>query len=105
MFLPDRAARQKFLEGKVPGAVSFNLDDVISVSAKQLQKMIGAAPLIAIHSTDIDGAGENPITTAAARRIMSHVIGDLARCLRNLAAAGVEDAVITADHGHLFFAE
>jgi hypothetical protein len=104
VFLPDRASRQKFLEGKVPGAVSLNLDDVISVSAKQLQKLIGAAPLIAIHSTDIDGAGENPITTAAARRIMSHVIGDLARCLRNLAAAGVEDVVITSDHGHLFFA-
>ena len=45
-----------------------------------------------------------PITTAAARRIMSHVIGDLARCLRNLAAAGVEDVVVTSDHGHLFFA-
>ena len=104
VFLPDRSSRQKFLEGKVPGAVSLNLDDVISVSAKQLQKLIGAAPLIAIHSTDIDGAGENPITTAAARRIMSHVIGDLARCLRNLAAAGVEDVVITSDHGHLFFA-
>ncbi len=104
VFLPDRSSRQKFLEGKVPGAVSLNLDDVISVSAKQLQKQIGAAPLIAIHSTDIDGAGENPITTAAARRIMSHVIGDLARCLRNLAAAGVEDVVITSDHGHLFFA-
>jgi hypothetical protein len=104
VFLPDRSSRQKFLEGKVPGAVSLNLDDVISVNAKQLQKMIGAAPLIAIHSTDIDGAGENPITTAAARRIMSHVIGDLARCLRNLAAAGVENAVITSDHGHLFFA-
>lgn len=104
VFLPDRASRQKFLEGKVPGAVSLNLDDVISVSAKQLQKLIGAAPLIAIHSTDIDGAGENPITTAAARRIMSHVIGDLARCVRNLAAAGVEDVVITSDHGHLFFA-
>jgi hypothetical protein len=104
VFLPDRSSRQKFLEGKVAGVVSINLDDVISVNAKQLQKLIGAAPLIAIHSTDIDGAGENPITTAAARRIMSHVIGDLARCLRNLAAAGVEDVVITSDHGHLFFA-
>lgn len=104
VFLPDRSSRQKFLEGKVPGTVSLNLDDVISLSIKELKKRIGAAPLIAIHSTDIDGAGENPITTAAARRIMSHVIGDLARCLRSLAAAGVEDVVITSDHGHLFFA-
>lgn len=105
VFLPDRASRQKLLEGRVPGVVSLNLDDVISVSAKRLQKMIGDAPLIAIHSTDIDGAGENAITTAAARRIMNHVIGDLARALRNLAAAGIEDVVITSDHGHLFFAD
>lgn len=103
-FLPDRASRQKYLEGKVPGSVSLNLDEVISANPKKLKKMIGDAPLVAVHSTDIDGAGENPITTAAARRIMSHVIGDLTRCLRNLAAAGIEEAVITSDHGHLFFA-
>jgi hypothetical protein len=104
VFLPDRSARQKFLEGKAPGVVSLNLDDVLSMSTNELKRKVGQAPLIAIHSTDIDGAGENAITTAAARRIMSRVIGDLARCLRTLAAIGVNDAVITSDHGHLFFA-
>lgn len=103
VFMRDRAARQRFLSGKAPGVVSLELDDVVSSSAKQLKKRIGEARLIAIHSTDIDGAGENPISTAAARRIMDHVIGDLARCLKNLQAVGVDDAVITSDHGHLFF--
>ena len=104
VFLPDRAARQKFLAGKAPGVVSMDLDDVLSLNAKQLEKRVGESKLVAIHSTDIDGAGENAISNAAARRIMDNVIGDLARCLRNLAAAGVEDAVVTSDHGHLFFA-
>ncbi len=35
---------------------------------------------------------------------MDTVIDNLARAIRKLAAAGVEHAVVTADHGHLFFA-
>lgn len=104
-FLPDRASRQKYLEGVAPGVVQLELDEVISMSANTLKQRIGGAQLVTIHSTDIDGAGENPISTAQARRVMSAVIADLARALRNLAAAGVEDAVITADHGHLFFGD
>jgi hypothetical protein len=103
-FLPDRASRQKFLIGKVPDALCLDLDEVLSLGPKALKARVGAASLVCIHSTDIDGAGENAITTASARRIMDNVIGDLARCLKNLAAAGIEDAVITSDHGHLFFA-
>jgi hypothetical protein len=32
-----------------------------------------------------------------------HVIDNLVRAIRKLAAAGVEHCVLTADHGHLFF--
>lgn len=103
VFLPDRGSRQKFLVGKIPDSVSLELDDVITLRPAQLKKKIGGAKLIAIHSTDIDGAGENAISTVSARRVMDNVIGDLARCLRNLAAAGIDDAVVTSDHGHLFF--
>jgi hypothetical protein len=56
------------------------------------------------RSSEIDGAGENT-STFYARRIMDRVVEDLARCLQRLAAVGVGEAVITADHGHLFFAE
>jgi len=104
-FLPDLPARQKFMAAKAPGVVDMTLDDVLSLGAKALQKRIGEAKLIVVRSTHIDSAGENPITTAYARRIMDSAIEDLARTLRNLAAVGVEDAVVTSDHGHLFFAE
>jgi hypothetical protein len=36
---------------------------------------------------------------------MDTVIDNLARAIRKLAAAGVEHAVVSADHGHLFFAD
>jgi hypothetical protein len=35
---------------------------------------------------------------------MDTVIDNLARAIRKLAAAGIEHAVVSADHGHLFFA-
>jgi ATP-dependent Lon protease len=37
-----------------------------------------------------------------ARRVMDAVIGDVARAIRKLGAAGVERFVVSADHGHLF---
>src|SRR5260370_6917743 len=69
-----------------------------------LQKKIGGAKIIVVRSTEIDGAGENT-STFYARRIMARVVEDLARCLQRLANVGIGEAVITADHGHLFFAE
>ena len=42
--------------------------------------------------------------TFQARQVMDTVIDNLARAIRKLAAAGVEHCVVTADHGHLFFA-
>jgi hypothetical protein len=103
IFLPDLAARQKFLKSHVPHFVELTLDDVISSNAKALAKKIGDAKIIVIRSTEIDYAGENT-NTSYARRIMDGVVEDLARCLQRLATAGIGEAVITADHGHLFFA-
>src|SRR5260370_9555952 len=37
-----------------------------------------------------------------ARQVMDSVIDEIARAVRRLAEAGIEHAVITADHGHLF---
>lgn len=104
-FLPDRAARRKWLEAQVPGVVQLELDDVITLGARALKQKLGQARVVAVHSTDIDGAGETPMTTASARRVMSAAVGDVARAVRKLAAAGIGDAVVSADHGHLFFAE
>jgi hypothetical protein len=33
----------------------------------------------------------------------AHVVSDVARALQKLASIGFENAVVTADHGHLFF--
>ena len=103
-FLPDLAARQKFMKSRVPDLVDLELDEVLSSNAKALQKKIGDAKIVVVRSTEIDGAGENT-STFYARRIMDRVVEDLARCLQRLAAVGIGEAVITADHGHLFFAE
>jgi len=102
-FLPDLAARQRYLKGQIPDLIDLPLDDALSGSPKSLQKKIGGAQVILIRSTEIDAAGENT-GTISARRIMERVIEDIARCLQRLAAAGIESVVITADHGHLFFA-
>ncbi|NEU96932.1 PglZ domain-containing protein [Bradyrhizobium sp. UFLA 03-164] len=104
VFLPDLSARQKFLKSRVPDLVDLTLDEVISASAKALQKKVSNAKVIIIRSTEIDAAGENATTTTYARRVMDNVVEDLARCLGRLATIGIGEAVVTADHGHLFFA-
>lgn len=103
VFLPDLSARQKFIKTRVPELVDLTLDEVISTNAKTLAKKIGDAKIIVIRSTEVDAVGENA-STSSARRIMDGVVEDLARCLQRLATAGIGEAVITADHGHLFFA-
>jgi hypothetical protein len=104
-FLPDLAARQKFMKSRIPELADLTLDEVLSTNTKGLQKKIGDAKIIVVRSAEIDGAGENTTTTLYARRIMDRVVEDLARCLQRLASVGIGEAVITADHGHLFFAE
>jgi hypothetical protein len=104
VFLSDLAARQKFMKSMVPQLADLTLDEVLSSNAKGLQKKIGDAKVVVVRSTEIDEAGENT-NTFYARRIMDGVVEDLARCLQRLAGVGIGEAVITADHGHLFFAE
>jgi hypothetical protein len=102
-FHPDLAARLKYLKAQISDLLDLTLDDALSGNTKSLQKRLGAAKVILIRSTEIDAAGENT-GTVSARRIMERVIEDIARCLQRLASSGIENVVITADHGHLFFA-
>jgi hypothetical protein len=102
-FLPDLISRLKYLKAQIPDLLDLTLDEALSGNSKSLQKRIGTAKIILIRSTEIDAAGENT-GTVSARRIMERVIEDIARCLQRLASAGIENVVITADHGHLFFA-
>ena len=101
-FLPDLSARLKFLHAQVPGVVDLTLDEVLTWKAPT-QKKVAGAQIVFVRSSEIDAAGENT-ENRYARRIMEGTVGDVARCLNKLASAGIENAVVTADHGHLFFA-
>lgn len=103
-FLPDLPARKKLAAAQVPKSVDIALDDLLTNNQPaKLAKKLAGAPLVIVRSQEIDHAGEAGFNRQA-RKIMDAAIDDIARAIRKLAAAGVEQSVITADHGHLFFA-
>jgi hypothetical protein len=101
-FLPDLAARRKFAAARAPNLADVSLDELLSLQPSRLAKKIEGAQIVVVRSQEIDHAGETGFTFQA-RQVMDTVIDNLARAIRKLAAAGVEQAVVTADHGHLFF--
>lgn len=102
-FLPGLSERKKLAAARVPKLVDFTLDELLSVPASKLAKKLDQAQVVVVRSQEIDHAGENQFGYQA-RQIMDGVIDNLARGIRKLAAAGIEHAVVSADHGHLFFA-
>lgn len=102
-FLPDLAARKKHAAARVPKLVDLALDELLSLQPSKLAKKVEGAQVVLVRSQEIDHAGENGFTYQA-RQVMDTVIDNLARALGKLARAGVEHAVVSADHGHLFFA-
>jgi hypothetical protein len=103
-FLPDVIARKKFATSRVPKLVDMTLDDLLGLSQPKLAKKVEGAQVVVVRSTEIDSAGENS-STRQARRIMNEVLNDLSSAIVRLARAGVEHAVVSADHGHLFALE
>jgi hypothetical protein len=101
-FLPDLAARRKFAVAHVPSLTDVSLDELLSLQPSKLAKKIDGAQVVVVRSQEIDHAGETGFTFQA-RQVMDTIIDNLARAIRKLAAVGVEQAVVTADHGHLFF--
>jgi hypothetical protein len=101
-FLPDLAARKKFAAARVPNLADVSLDELLSLQPSKLARKIDGAEVVVVRSQEIDHAGETGFTFQA-RQVMDTVIDNLARAIRKLAASGVEQAVVTADHGHLFF--
>lgn len=102
-FLPDLSARKRFAAARVPGLVDMTLDELLGLPHGKLAKKIGAAQVIVVRSQEIDQVGEGG-PSLWVRQVMDTVIDNLARGVGKLSRAGVEHAVITADHGHLFFA-
>ena len=100
-FLPDLAARRKFAAARIPHLVDLTVGDVLSWSKVKLAAHVASAQVIIVRSQEIDLVGEAGLGHQA-RQVMDSVIDDIARAVRRLAEAGVEHAVISADHGHLF---
>ncbi|WFU25116.1 PglZ domain-containing protein [Bradyrhizobium sp. CB1717] len=101
-FLPDLAARKKFASSRIPKLADVALDELLSLQPSRLVKRIDGAQVVIVRSQEIDHAGERGFTFQA-RQVMDTVIDNLARAVRKLATAGIENCVLTADHGHLFF--
>ncbi len=100
-FMHNRESRLQYLQAKIPGVVTARLSDVVAWSSATKKKLAGAQ-VVVVLSSEIDEAGEST-ENRYARSIMGGVVADVARALQKLASVGVENAVITADHGHLFF--
>jgi PglZ domain len=102
-FLPDLPARKKLAASRIPKLTDIGLDELLSLQPSKLAKKIDGAQVVIVRSQEIDHAGEHGFTFQA-RQVMDTVIDNLARAIRKLAATGVQRCVLTADHGHLFFA-
>jgi hypothetical protein len=100
-FLTNRDGRLNYLQAKVPGLASARLGEVVSWSSATKKKLTGAQ-VVVVLSSEIDEAGEST-ENRYARSIMGGVVSDVARALQKLSSIGIENAVVTADHGHLFF--
>lgn len=103
-FLPDLGARKKFAAARIPNLVDMTLDELLGLPQAKLRNKIERAQVVLVRSQEIDEAGEN-ITDRQARRIMNEVLGDLAMAVHRLAKVGIEHAVLSSDHGHLFALE
>jgi len=99
--MPGLNERLKFLKARVPGVVDMTLGNLLGSAPVKVAKALGSAPLVLIRSQEIDFVGEMD-GDLLARQVMDTVIGNLARAVKKLAAAGIGHFVITADHGHQF---
>ncbi len=102
-FLPDLATRKKHAAARVPTLVDLALDELLSLQPSKLAKKVEGAQVVVVRSQEIDHAGETGFTFQA-RQVMDSVIDNLKLAIGKLAKAGVDHAVVSADHGHLFFA-
>ena len=93
--------RLRFLRTKVPDAIDISLGKLLSTSPSNLSKTTGDASLVVVRSQEIDALGET-VDELTARAAMDGVIGNVARAIRKLASVGIENFVVTADHGHQF---
>ncbi|HOK77036.1 MAG TPA: PglZ domain-containing protein [Verrucomicrobiota bacterium] len=100
--LKDRPSRVEHLQDVFgEKLLVLKLSELMKPTRKQ-QERIQQAMLLVVTSQEIDRRGEEAEDEAEARRYMDEVLGKLRKGIRRLGALGVEEFVVTADHGHLF---
>jgi hypothetical protein len=100
--LRNRKERLDFLERNASVSVCSTRLAALLPSSKKTREALAEARLIVVTATDeLDGLCEAG-NVAMARRLMDDVLLQLWRGLRVLFDLGVEVAIVTADHGHLF---
>lgn len=93
--------RLKLLKAVRPDSAEILLDDLLLWSSSKVDNKLGSAPLVVVRSQEIDAFGESGHELAA-RQVMDSIIGNISRAVRKLSKLGVEQFVITSDHGHQF---
>ncbi|MEQ8192440.1 MAG: PglZ domain-containing protein, partial [Candidatus Eremiobacterota bacterium] len=92
-YLEEYLKDKKFLETKI--------ENILKPS-KKLRQEIKESDFILVTSQEIDAICEQGNITMA-RRIMSDILAQIRRSIRNLVELGIYNFVLTADHGYLFF--
>lgn len=95
-----RAMGERSLERQAKGRrtpLEFKLQALSNTSQQKLKAKVKESALVVVHSREIDESGEADVGLTAFDRW----IGQLRSAILHLQAAGVEEFVITADHGFL----
>jgi hypothetical protein len=100
-FLPAVRERLKLFKAVRPDSADILLDNLLLWSSSKVSKKLGSAPLVVVRSQEIDAFGESGHELAA-RQVMDSIIGNISRAVRKLSKLGIEQFVITSDHGHQF---
>lgn len=96
--LADRRERYRAAYGDRVGDIT--LDDCLGVNTNRLRELVEEADLLLLLSQDLDEIGETDKAYRAAN-LMGQILSNLHGAIRRLANAGVEEFIVTADHGYL----
>jgi len=98
----DRQSRIKHFKESIKDAITVcKLDNIIKPT-KKMREEFKSSKLIIVTSREIDRHGEEGSDESETRLYMDEVLDKLRRALRQLASLGVNQFVITADHGYIF---
>lgn len=93
--------RWRYLERVRPGVREFRLGPLLATPAGEVTESVKGAELVVVRSQEIDQLGEGQ-GGLVAQWAIGTVVGNLAKAVRKLAAAGIRRFVVAADHGFIF---